>query len=288
MADPKETAQSAQAQDAAESFEIKTEDRSWFENLLDEAKGRPLTAEENQRLAEKLKGYDAGIEKYKKSVEGQRRSLEAREQEVLKVAEELKSAKTSREQSSILKGASSDVRDLIEEAIERSDDPNGRETLRWLKRVFDQKTSKIDDLEKAITELRQSFQGVSRTALISREQSLVSEIKELDKRYGEAVTDKYRDAILQYGTQYPNYSARRLLHMIADPDEIEQAVELQARRTKAPASNGATRPSSQPTSTQSEHPSEKFRGKTTRDIKKGYDKAFDAAFEAIKGKMPGL
>ena len=270
---------------------VSAEDKAWFENLLDQAKDRPLTPEENQKLAEKYKGYDRSISKHRGELERQRDDLQSQKQELQKVLEELRSAKSDKEVSSALKGTSSSIRDLLEDAIERTDDPSSRETLRWLDKVLQQRLAKLDKFEQEMTELRQSIEESKNSSSSMRQQVLEREIKELTNRYGESVVDQYRDAIIQYGTRNPNYSARQLLHMIAakqgSMDEIEQAVELQARKaTKPPGSTGSR--GSAPVSTAPEHPSEEFRGKKPADIRRGLDKAFDKVFEAAKGKIPGL
>ena len=270
----------------SESF-VNTEDKAWFENLLEEAKNRPLTPEENQKISEKLKGYDRSISKHRGELDRQKADLQSQKQEVAKVIEELKQAKSPRDVSDAMRGTTGSIRDLLEEAIDRTDDPSSRETLRWLDKVLQQRLSKLDKFEKDMTEFRQSLQGIHQTSQTARFQSLQQEVNELEVRYGDAVVEKYRDSIIQYGTQYPNYSARRLLHMVADPDEVEQAVELQGRKKEMkPEPKNQKHPS--PVSTASAHPSDNFRGKTPREKQKGFEAAFYEAFENIKGKMPGL
>ena len=265
---------------------VKADDKLWFENLLEEAKGRALTPEENEKLANKFKGYDKAISRQRTDLDRQKAELATQKQEVMQAIQELKEAKTPAQVNAALRGTSGEIRDLIEDAIEKSDDPNARETLRWLDKALKQRFAKLDKFEKDMTELRQSIDGVQKSSQQSRYQALQVEIRDLEKRYGEPIVEKYRDALIQYGTQYPNYSAKKLLHMVSDEDELDQAIEIQARKKVAPAANGA-RPSS-PTSTARGNPADDYRGKTPAEIQRGFNKAFDKAFENVAGKMPGL
>lgn len=261
----------------AESF-VNAEDKAWFENLLDQAKGRPLTPEENQKIAEKLKAYDSRY-----SVE--RNELKAQKEEVSRLVSELKSYQAEAKTSQSLATTKREGVKLLDNLIEDTSDPNARESLRHLREIIRQETG-LEQLQKDVTELRQALQGVRETTQSSRYTALQTEIKDLEKRYGDAVVGKYRDALIQYGTQYPNYSARRLFHMVADPDEIEQSIELQARKkTQTPVQE---QKKTTPVATTPQHPSEKYRAKSPKDIQRGFRTAVGDAVDQAMGKVAGL
>lgn len=261
------------------------EAKKWFEETLEKATSGPLSPEEKDKLVEKLKHADRFVSQSQRELDRERRELAGQKDEVRQLMEELKGVKSSKDVNAAFRGTSGEVRDLLEEAIERTDDPSSRETLRWLDKMLTQRLGKIGDLEKTITELRQSLAQDKQVTQASRLNTLSADVNDLAKRYGDGV-EQYRDAIISNCLQHPTYSARKMLQMVMPEDSYDQMIEVASRqKAKTPAPNGAK---ASPTSTSPANASDEFRGKTPKEIGKGFNKAFDKAFEAVKGRMPGL
>ena len=258
---------------------VKQEDKTCVSQLMEDSKDRPLTPEERVKLNDKIKAYDSGYSR-------QRSELDVQKEEVARVLDELKKVRETT--PATLKTAKADSSRLLDSLMEQTQDPASRETLRQLREIIRQETG-LDGLRKDMTELRQLVDTGRQNSQQTRYQGLQGELKELTTRYGDALVEKHREAIISYINQNPSYTARRMLHMVADPDELDQALELRAR--SKPKQDGQEPPKGKvpsPTSTASEHPSEKFRGKKPIDIRRGFDNALAAAAEKAMGKLPGM
>jgi predicted RNA binding protein with dsRBD fold (UPF0201 family) len=266
-------------QAGADNF-VKAEDKAWFENLLDQAEGRPLTSDEKQKIADKLKGYDSQYSK-------ERNELRLQKQEVAQALAQLKEFQADTKNSNSLSATKREGVKALDNLIENTSDSNARESLRQLREIIRQETD-LDSIRKEMTELRQSLQGAQQTIQVSRQSALSKELADLEKRYGEGLVGKHRDDIIKNCTQFPSYSARKMLHMVADEDEIEQAIELQARKKNGNGSASPARTEPKPTSTTQADPAEKYRGANRKERALGFKQALKDAVLDGMGKVPGL
>ena len=264
-------------QAGADNF-VKSEDKAWFENLLDQAEGRPLTSEEKQKITDKLKGYDSQYSK-------ERNDLRAQKQEVASALAQLKEFQAETKGSTLAATKREGVK-ALDSLIENTSDSNARESLRQLRDIIRQETD-VDSIRKEVTELRQQLSGVQQSSQVSRRSAIASDLKDLEKKYGEGFVEKYREAIISNLIQFPGHSTRKMLQMVADEDELEQAIELQSRKKTNGSSSPAKVPAT-PTSTSQSDPAEKYRGATVKERSQGMRQAIKDAVLDGMGKVPGL
>ena len=110
----------------------------------------------------------------------------------------------------------------LDRLIKDASDDDQKAALAQMRTIVEEETGikgiqeKLDRLEK--------FYNVSVAEMSNKRQSqLTDEIKQLETQYGPELIEKHREDIIKHGMQ-GNNSARRLLHAIAEPEEIEQAI----------------------------------------------------------------
>lgn len=174
-------------------------------------------------LAEKAKLLEDGYQKkfqevaqFKKQRE-ELLNLGISENEAVQVIRDHVASKTN------AKDAKKESSKLIDQLMESAPDLETRKGLENLKAIIKEQTN-IDDIQKKLEQLENYVNHSRGREFQSREQSLAKTLDSLSGKYGQNVIDKYRDEVLKQGLAYPDADPKRLLHAIADPDELEQAI----------------------------------------------------------------
>ena len=100
--------------------------------------------------------------------------------------------------------------------------PEQQSALQQMRQIILEETD-ISTIKNDLAEMKKFMHGQHMEVANKRQTQLMGEIDQLKIQYGPELVEKHQDAILKEGMNY-NTSARRLLHAIAEPDEIEQAV----------------------------------------------------------------
>ena len=241
---------------------IVREPLTWWEQKL-----QTLSPEDRESIVGKLKGYD-------KEVSRRLNQIKQRESEIASVADKLERAAQNRPQA--VSQAKTESIGVIDQLISEAGDAAQRETLVKLREAIRQE-SRRDDLEKKIEKLESIIHQQSQTTSLTHSQVLEKELKGLEGEYGPELVDKYADVIKAYGSKPENhtFSAEKLLLSVANPDEVKQALKVQGRRQQAEPQKPK---SPTPLSTSSpQHPSERFKGKSAREIQAGVGNAISEA-----------
>lgn len=112
---------------------------------------------------------------------------------------------------------------LIDKLKSEAPDLETRKGLENLENIILDLTN-VNDLRKEISDLKNRFGFFQNTAVNTRQQSLSTSLGSLKKEYGEELIDKYHEEIVKQGLTYPDADPERLLHAIADPKELKQAL----------------------------------------------------------------
>ncbi len=247
---------------------------SWYEEAL-----KDPTPENVAKVVNKIKGYD-------KEFSRKMNQVTLREREVADVAEKLKTAATQPTKSP---EAVSKKQDKIFDAwLESTSDPGQRELIRKIRdgtlEIAREASDSGGKLQERIDRLEKQLQTRQSSDQVTRESHLNSEIAALGKRLGLDIVEKHREQILSLGVQYPQYSARRLLYSVADPDELEQALEIGKKRSpKGTVEPGNRR--SPVTSTTPTPEMSKYKGKTPQEMQAGLRLAIKDSIAASRGKL---
>lgn len=174
-------------------------------------------------LAEKAKlledGYQSKfreINEFKKQRE-EILKLGISENEAAQVIRDHVSSKTN------AKDAKKEAARVIDQLKDSAPDLETRKGLENLENIIMELTD-IKDIRKKLESLENYVNHSRGREFQSREQSLTTVLDSLNGKYGKGVIDKYRDEVIKQGLAYPDADPKRLLHAIADPDELEQAI----------------------------------------------------------------
>lgn len=121
------------------------------------------------------------------------------------------------------KDAKKEASRVIDKLKDSAPDLETRKGLENLENIIMELTN-IDDIKKQLNDLQGYVKNTRHREFQSREQSLVSALDSLNGKYGKNIVDKYRDEVVKQGLAYPDATPQRLLHAIADPEELEQAI----------------------------------------------------------------
>lgn len=132
------------------------------------------------------------------------------------------------------KDAKKEASRVIDQLKESAPDLETRKGLDNLENIIKELTN-IDDIKKQLAELQGYVDNSKGREFQNREQSLNSALDSLKKEYGANIVEKYGDDIIRQGLAYPNATPERLLHAIADPAELKQALLSNSNK------NGETR-----------------------------------------------
>ncbi len=174
-------------------------------------------------LEEKGKLLDAGYQKkfqeisqFKKQRE-EILSLGISENEAVQVLRDHVASKTT------AKDAKKEAVRVIDQLKESAPDLETRKGLDNLENIIMELTN-IGDIKKKLDQLESYVKHSQGREFQSREQSLGVALDSLTGKYGKSVVDKYREEVIKQGLAYPDADPKRLLHAIADPEELEQAI----------------------------------------------------------------
>jgi hypothetical protein len=127
------------------------------------------------------------------------------------------------------KDAKKEASRVIDQLKETAPDLETRKGLDNLEKIIMELTN-IGDIQKKLQEIESYVKYSQGREVISREQSLNTTLDTLSSKYGNNVVDKYRDEVIKQGLAFPNADPKRLLHAIADPEELEQAILLNSSK----------------------------------------------------------
>lgn len=121
------------------------------------------------------------------------------------------------------KDAKKEASRMIDQLKSSAPDLETRKGLDNLENIIMELTN-IKDIEKKLNDLEGYVKYSRGREFQSREQSLSTALDSLSGKYGSGVVDKYREEVIKQGLAYPDADPKRLLHAIADPEELEQAI----------------------------------------------------------------
>ena len=247
---------------------------AWYEEAL-----KDPTPENVAKVVNKIKGYD-------KEFSRKMNQVTLREREVADVAEKLKTAATQPKSPE----AVTKKQDKIFDAwLESTSDPGQRELIRKIRdgtvEIAREASDSGGKLQERIDRLEKQLQTRQSSDQVTRESTLNSEIAALGKRLGLDIVEKHREQILSLGVQYPQYSARRLLYSVADPDELEQALEIGKKRSPKGTADQPTNHRSPVTSTSPTPEANKYKGKTPQEMQAGLRLAIRDSIRASRGRL---
>jgi hypothetical protein len=118
----------------------------------------------------------------------------------------------------------------LDRLIDNASDADQKAALTQMRTIVEEETG-IKSINERLDRLDKFYQSSSLELSNKRQTQLNDEIKQLETQYGQEVVGKYKEDIMKHGMA-SNNTARRLLHAIADPDEIEQAILSRTKETK--------------------------------------------------------
>jgi len=110
----------------------------------------------------------------------------------------------------------------LDRLIDNAADAEQREALKQMRTIVEEETG-IKQIQEKLDRLEKFYQLSTSEIANKRQLQLESDIKQLEEQYGVDVVGKYKDEIIKHGMN-SNNTVRRLLHAIAEPEEIEQAI----------------------------------------------------------------
>lgn len=109
--------------------------------------------------------------------------------------------------------------------LQDATDPAEREQLRTAEQVMREvvEDAIAQSLDREVKPLKEQLDNAKQDALRRREATLMQEIDDLENTHGwkGSVVESYRQAMLNLGLSNPQWSARKLLNIIGDPDVLE-------------------------------------------------------------------
>lgn len=144
-------------------------------------------------------------------------SLGISENEAVQVLRDHVTSKTT------AKDAKKEASKVIDQLKESAPDLETRKGLDNLEKIILELTN-IGDIQKKLNDLESYVRHSQGREFQSREKSLSASLDTLSGKYGKNVIEKYRDEVIKQGLAYPDADPKRLLHAIADPDDLEQAI----------------------------------------------------------------
>lgn len=232
-----------------------------------------------EALSKKIEGYDRRFTE-------KMTAISKREQEIAKVAEDLKTVATTPARGNI-STAKAEGQKVLDVLMESSQDPSAREGIRQLRDAIREETD-IEKLRATIDDLAKKFQSMAQTSQSVRRTELSKELTKLEDLYGSELLGRYKDQLETNVLKYPEYSARRWLHTLADPDELEQALRIHLKKQSSQPNGQETQPKpAKPAavSTVAAPASEQYKGKGPRQARVGFDKAIGDSVKAALGKL---
>lgn len=205
---------------------------------------RKVLAEKGKLLEDGYQAKFKEVSKFKKQRE-ELLSLGISEEEAVSAIRNHIDSKTN------AKDAKKEAVRMIDKLKESAPDLETRKGFENLENIIMELTN-IGDIKSKLEQLERIVgQGQIREAQ-TREQSVVSSLGGLEKEYGKNIIDKYREDVLKQGLAFPDVDPERLLHAIADPKELKQAllansVEKKDRKQEkinaiTPTGSGVTAP----------------------------------------------
>ena len=256
---------------------IPKEEMDWLTERLQN--GDPLTTEERTKAIKHLGGFNRIVKKNKDEHSRRLKVISEREQEIVKVAEDLKSAQQAKTSDQV----KAEGKKVLDDLLDSTTDPQARETLRNLRDIIREETN-VGELRKSVDEIKQAFQLQVTSTQQARYDTLEKEVDALVDRYSDSLVEKHRDQILDLGLKYTQYSARRLLHSVADPDELDQALRIQGKRDGS-ESTGRRKATEAVTSTTGRPAHEEFQARKPDEIQTKFRSAIDKAVRSASKKL---
>lgn len=205
------------------------------------------------KLAEKVKFYDAGFRSKsemlandKKELESQKRQVEnlvqlrdeiqgnpTLEKEITRVINQARAGSLNLSQSSTDKQIKK-----IDKLLESAPDADTRETLRQLKDIIEESIPGEDSInkivEKALAPYKDVISNIQKSNQIGQAERVDSVLDKMSDSFGKELVTKHREKIKETALKL-NSSERdikRLLYHFAEDDEIEDAVLNRAKQKK--------------------------------------------------------
>jgi len=121
------------------------------------------------------------------------------------------------------KDAKKEASRVIDQLKETAPDLETRKGLENLEKIILELTN-INDIRKELDQLKGYVQHAQGREFQTREQSVSNALNALSSKYGNEVIERYREDVIKQGLAFPDVDVKRLLHAIADPEELEQAL----------------------------------------------------------------
>ncbi len=121
------------------------------------------------------------------------------------------------------KDAKKEASRVIDQLMESAPDLETRKGLENLQSIIKEMTN-IDAINKKLADLEGYVKRNQNREFVTREQSLNTSLDSLKKEYGSEIVEKYAEDIIKQGLVYTDAPPDRLLHAIADPTELKQAL----------------------------------------------------------------
>ena len=110
----------------------------------------------------------------------------------------------------------------LDRLIDNASDADQKAALTQMRTIVEEETG-IKAINERLDRFEKFYQVSAIESANKRQGQLDTEMKSLEGQYGTELIGKYREDILKHGMP-TNNTARRLLHAIAEPEEIEQAI----------------------------------------------------------------
>lgn len=244
------------------------ESHEWWEDKL-----KSLPQEDRDAITSKIKGYDKGYRTLKDEHSQRMQALSEREQKIVEITEKLSKVQTTPPPTTKVGGEK--LLDAWVEKAELEGDLQTAKTLRHMREMIHQETD-LTELKKELQELKETNKFLKEAYLGDKTQSLTAQIKDLKGTYGDLV-ERYEGAIKDAVAKDPRLlstGAERLLMYFAQPDEIRQALTVNARRTNREENPGRR---STPTGSEERPLHERFKGKNSGETALNYRKLVEEA-----------